>query len=161
MLRTVRLHRHDAYTVPLCCPIPLTWRIHCPLTRSNNKHDAHTVLLVLKSGWWPITFEIFIKVFPTNWPNSLSRCKNLANSLRCSYSNQAYWLPLKHHILPERWKLGWLILLCYSRCCAACSVLHAIHSNEFTNGTEKNTWKRLVLGETLDADRKKKTFGKL
>ena len=106
MLRTVRLHRHNAYTVPLCCPITLTWRIHCPLTRSNNKHDAHTVLLVLKSGWWPITFEIFIKVFPTNWPNSLSRCKNLANSLRCSYSNQAYWLPLKHHILPERWKLG-------------------------------------------------------
>ena len=38
------------------CPLPQAWHVNCPfncpITLSNNKHDAYTVLLVLKSGWW-------------------------------------------------------------------------------------------------------------
>ena len=33
------------YTVQL-----QAWRVHCPITVSNYKHDAYNVLLVLKSG---------------------------------------------------------------------------------------------------------------
>ena len=40
------------------CPLSQTWYVNCPIKLSNYKHDAYTVLLVLKSGWWwPITFE--------------------------------------------------------------------------------------------------------
>ena len=41
MTRSVHLHRHEVLTVPF----------NFPLTLSNYKHDAYTVLLVLKSGW--------------------------------------------------------------------------------------------------------------
>ena len=35
---TVHFHRHDKI-------------VNCPIKLSNYKHDAYTVLLVLKSGW--------------------------------------------------------------------------------------------------------------
>ena len=28
------------------------WRVNCPIALSNYEHDAYTVLLMLKSGWW-------------------------------------------------------------------------------------------------------------
>ena len=39
---------HDAF-----CPLTQAWRIKCPITLTNQEHDAYiqTVLLVLKSGW--------------------------------------------------------------------------------------------------------------
>ena len=41
MVHSIHLHRHDVLTVPL------TVLLHYPI----YKHDAYTVLLVLKSGW--------------------------------------------------------------------------------------------------------------
>ena len=42
---------HDTF-----CPLPQAWHVNCPfncpITLSNYKHGAYTVLLVLKSGWW-------------------------------------------------------------------------------------------------------------
>ena len=52
------------------CPFTQAWLVNCsfscPITLSNYKHDAYTVLLVLKSGWWwPIAFEYFVIVLIT------------------------------------------------------------------------------------------------
>ena len=60
-------HLYDAF-----CPLTQAWRVncpfHCPITLSSYKHDAYTVLLVLKSGWWePIMFENFVIVLITSW----------------------------------------------------------------------------------------------
>ena len=42
------------------CPLTQAPRIYCPIALSNYRHDAYTVLLLLKSGWWlPVTFENF------------------------------------------------------------------------------------------------------
>ena len=69
MTRSVHLHRHDVLIVP--------W-FNCPITLSNYTHDAYTVLLVLKSGWWwPITFEDFVVVWLKEW-------KEKKNELRIS-----------------------------------------------------------------------------
>ena len=40
MMGSVHLHRYDVLTVPVTV-----------LLHSNYKHDAHTIQLVLKSGW--------------------------------------------------------------------------------------------------------------
>ena len=69
MTRSVHLHWHDVLIIP--------W-FNCPITLSNYKHDAYTVLLVLKSGWWwPITFEDFVVVWLKEW-------KEKKNELRIS-----------------------------------------------------------------------------
>ena len=45
---TTPARAHDAF-----CPLTQAWRIKCPITLTNQEHDAYiqTVLLVLKSGW--------------------------------------------------------------------------------------------------------------
>ena len=60
-------HSYDAF-----CPLTQAWRVNCPfncpITLSSYKHDAYTVLLVLKSGWWePIMCENFVIVLITSW----------------------------------------------------------------------------------------------
>ena len=56
-------HPHDVF-----CPLIQAWHVNfpfnCPITQPSYTHDAYTVLLVLKSGWWyPITFKNFVIVF--------------------------------------------------------------------------------------------------
>ena len=52
---------HDVFCA-LTQPWGLSCPFNCPIIPSNLKHDAHTVLLVLKSGWWwPITCEFFLE----------------------------------------------------------------------------------------------------
>ena len=45
------MRAHDTF-----CPLLEAWHVNCPfncpITLSNYKHGAYTVLLVLKSSWW-------------------------------------------------------------------------------------------------------------
>ena len=72
------LREHDAF-----CPLTQAWQVNCPLncpitelcsiTLSNYKHDAYSILLVLKlSGWWPVTFKNFVIVLIRiiSWSNT-------------------------------------------------------------------------------------------
>ena len=54
------------------CPLPRAWHVNCPfncpITLSNYKHDAYTVLLVLISGWWwAIMLKNFVTVLINRW----------------------------------------------------------------------------------------------
>ena len=44
-MHDAHLHNHDSLSVTLTVLLQYS-------TLSNYKHDAYTVLLVLKSGWW-------------------------------------------------------------------------------------------------------------
>ena len=53
---TVRTH--DAF-----CPLTQAWRVNCPITPSNYKHDAYIVLLVLKQEVRESNFKCpFLKI---------------------------------------------------------------------------------------------------